>query len=287
MWKEEKLFTNLVHYDTTVYACFYSYIHNTYIRTYIHVHSHTHRYSHIHTYIHTYIVYTLPPPYLLHSHTSLIHFFSHTITSHHITSQETSRTNCRFFIAAKSDSFKWMSCVPNKREKQCGYVLGRVSCMPAGCLEILSLLATGRELFGTYKPCPTQRLTPSLNTVSRLLNTLSCRLLNTLSCRFLNTPPTHRRNPPYIPPYHNRYSSLQSCKMYSVSYERLRLAIEEQPAAGQRFLMEIKKRRESFVSQLVLHKKFTHKSRGPPISGDHSPGDDIPFNIIITHIPSQ
>ena len=64
--------------------------------------------------------------------------------------------------------------------------------------------------------------------------------------------------------------------MFSVSYERLRRAIEEQPAAGQRFLMEIKKRRESFVSQLVLHKKFAHaKSRGgSPISVDHSPGDE-------------
>ena len=263
-----------------------TYITRTYVHTYMCTLTHIDTLTYIHTYIHRIYPPTPIPSSLTHLFDSFLFTYNH-ITSHHITSQETSRTNCRFFIAAKSDSFKWMSCVPNKREKQCGYVLGRVSCMPAGCLEILSLLATGRELFGTYKPCPTQRLTPSLNTVSRLLNTLSCRLLNTLSCRFLNTPPTHRRNPPYIPPYHNRYSSLQSCKMYSVSYERLRLAIEEQPAAGQRFLMEIKKRRESFVSQLVLHKKFTHKSRGPPISGDHSPGDDIPFNIIITHIPSQ
>ena len=66
--------------------------------------------------------------------------------------------------------------------------------------------------------------------------------------------------------------------MYSVSYERLRMAIEEQPAAGQRFLAEIKKRRECFVAQLVLHKKFTHQSRsGSPTSGDRSPGNDISF----------
>lgn len=57
-----------------------------------------------------------------------------------------------------------------------------------------------------------------------------------------------------------RYEAIQSCKIYSVRYDKVRAAIEAHPAAGKRFMNELKRRRELCIGQLVSHKKFSENA---------------------------